>query len=530
VATGSPATASRRTRAVVEALGEADVLDADRVADAPDDALAVRGVGQAARQLPYVRAVGGLPLALGRQRAGLDAAQEFGDRRRGVDDLPGGHDRALRHRVALPELHGVQAERGGHLVHLRLVGEARLDGAEAAHGAAGRVVGVEGERLYLHVPDDVRADAEGGRVADDRRGGGGVGAAVEHDPGPDVGQSAVAGGAVLVVELGGVAVDVAEEGLEPVVDHLDRLAGAQCQQAGVDLHGQVLASAEGAADAGQGHPDPVLGQAEDGRDLAQVGVEPLGGDVQVDAAVLGGHGEPGLGAEEGLVLHAEGVVALDDHVGARPGRRHVAAHDRLAVDDVGVRDVAAVVVRTAGVQDRCVRGEGAGLVGDDREFAVLDLDPGRRPARGLGVVGGDERDGFAVVAHPAVGEDGGVPDLQPVVADVGGQVVVGHHRVHARGGERLAGVEGDDLGVGDRGAQDLPPQHVLVPQVGGVRELAGDLEGAVRAGCGLADAAGGVLGVGALGQVRGQAGGRHGGQAPSDWRAAARRTASMIFS
>ena len=77
----------------------------------------------------------------------------------------------------------------------------------------------------------------------------------------------------------------------------------------MDLHRQVLAAAEGAADAGQRHPDLVLGQAEHGRDLPQVGVQPLGGDVEVDAAVLGGHREARLGAEERLVLHAEDVLA-----------------------------------------------------------------------------------------------------------------------------------------------------------------------------------------------------------------------------
>src|SRR5690606_32150189 len=74
---------------VVEALGEADVLDADRVADPTDDAFAVGGVGQAAGELAYVGALAGLPLALGRHRHRLDAAQEFGDRCRGVDPLPG---------------------------------------------------------------------------------------------------------------------------------------------------------------------------------------------------------------------------------------------------------------------------------------------------------------------------------------------------------------------------------------------------------------------------------------------------------
>lgn len=323
-----------------------------------------------------------------------------------------------------------------------------------------------------------------------------------------------------------MAVDVPEEGLEAVVDDLHGFAGAQGEQAGVDLHRQVLAPAERAADTGECHADLVLGQAEHGRDLLEVRVQPLGRDVELDAAVLGGDRESGLRAEERLVLHAEGVLALDDEVRALPGCRHVAAHDRLAVHDVRVRNVADVVVVAALVdEDRVRRGRGQ-LVGDDREFAVLDLDLRGGAAGGLRVVGGDDRDRLAVVADLAVREDRGVLDLQAVVLHLGGQVVVGHDGVDARGLQRLDGVDGDDLGVRDRGAQDLTPEHVLVPHVGGVRELAGDLEGAVRAERGLADAA---LGLGALGEVRGGAGGAH-RQTASPCRAAARRTASMIFS
>ncbi|CAM5396631.1 hypothetical protein SVIOM342S_09206 [Streptomyces violaceorubidus] len=294
----------------------------------------------------------------------------------------------------------------------------------------------------------------------------------------------------------------------------------------MDLHRQVLASAEGAADAGQGHPHLVLGQAEHGGDLAQVGVEPLGGDVEVDAAVLAGHGESGLGAEEGLILHAEGVVARDDHVGARGGRPGVAAHDRLSVHDVGVRDVGGMVVVAVLVEEDRAGGGRGRLVGDEGQLPVLHLDLRGGAARGLRVVGGDDRDRLPVVADLAVGEDRGVPDLQSVVAYVGGQVVVGHDGVHARRGQRLARVDGDDLGVGDGGAQDLAPEHVLVPHVGRVRELSGDLEDAVRAERGLADAA---LGPGALGEAGGCAVGGH-VRSPSDRRAAARRTASMIVS
>ena len=200
------------------------------------------------------------------------------------------------------------------------------------------------------------------------------------------GELAVRGGAVLVVELRRVAVDVAEEGLEPVVDDLDRLAGAQRQQAGVDLHRQVLAAAERAADAGERHPHLVLGQAEDGGDLAQVGVQPLGGDVEVDAAVLGGHGEAGLRAEEGLVLHAEGVLALDDDVGAlaRPRRR------RRGRSAGGGRCSGAGRGRCGGRRGprgcRIASGRGrGGLVGDDRAvraYSTLILAAARRAVSG----------------------------------------------------------------------------------------------------------------------------------------------------
>lgn len=493
-------------RVVVEALGEADVLDADRVADAPDDALAVGGVGEAARQLSYVRRLARRqPLLLRREGHRLDAAQEFGDRGRGVDRLSGREECALFHRVEAAELDPVHAHRVGELVHLGLVGEARLYRAEAAHRAAGRVVGVEGDAVDVDVVDDVWARAQRGRVADDRRGGGGVRAAVQDDPGLEVGELAVLRGAVLVGELGRVAVDVAEEGLETVVDDLDGFAGAKGQQAGVDLHRQVLTTAERAADTRQRHPDLVLGQAEHRRDLAQVGVQPLGGDVEVDSAVLGGDRQARLGAEECLVLHAEGVLARDDEVGALASRFDIAPDDRLTVEDVRVVDVADVVVGAVVVdEDRVRRGRG-GLVRDDRQFAVLDLDLGGGTARGLRVVGGDDGDRFPVVADLAVGEDRGVLDLQAVVLHVGRQVVVRHDGVDAGQCEGLGRVDRDDLGVRDRGAQDLAPQHVLVPHVRRVRELAGDLEDAVRAERGLADAA---LGLRALGDLGGRPEGR----------------------
>ena len=65
---------------------------------------------------------------------------------------PGGHAAVGPHRVEDPQVDRVHVERRGELVHLRLVGEGDLHGAEAAHRAARRVVGV----------DDVGVDARVG--------------------------------------------------------------------------------------------------------------------------------------------------------------------------------------------------------------------------------------------------------------------------------------------------------------------------------------------------------------------------------
>ena len=57
-------------------------------------------------------------------------------------------------------------------------------------------------------------------------------------------------------------------------------------------------------------------------ELVAVDVQPLRGDVEVDAALAVRDREARLGAEEGLVLHADLVLAGDDDVGRpRRGRR-----------------------------------------------------------------------------------------------------------------------------------------------------------------------------------------------------------------
>jgi hypothetical protein len=117
---------------------------------------------------------------------------------------------------------------------------------------------------------------------------------------------------------------VPEERLLARVDHLHRPPGVESEHAAVDLHREVLAAAERAPHARVGDAHELGREAEAGGHLGEVHVEPLGRDVEVDAAVLGRNRKPRLGAEEGLVLHAELVLALHHQLGLRPRRLGVA--------------------------------------------------------------------------------------------------------------------------------------------------------------------------------------------------------------
>ena len=466
---------------VVEALGEPDVLVGHRVADAAHHALAVGGVGHAAGQIPQVRLA--VRAARRRQRHGLHPAQQFLDWRRAVDDLPGRRLRALGHRVAAAQLDRVQAQRGRQLVHLGLVGERGLHRAETPHGPARRVVGVRAVRVDVHVGHHVGPDAHRARVPDHGRGAGRVRPAVQVDLRLDVHQPAVPVGPVLEAHQRRVPVHVPEERLLPVVDHLHRLAGAQGQQARVHVHGQVLPAAERATHAGQRQPHHLRRQAKRRADLPLVHVQPLGGDVQLHAAVLGRHRQPGLRAEEGLVLHAHPVLA---------GHHDVRHRLRVALAQFQVPHQVARRVQLGPLpgqladlpRDRVHQvppGVAQGLVGvsDRLVYLVFDLDPLGRLAGDLRVVGRYQRDWLALVAHDVHGQHRLVDDLQPVEL-VARHVLLGQHRGHARHGQRLGGFDGADPGVGMRAAQRGPPDHAVHPQVAGVDELPGDLGRAVR--------------------------------------------------
>ena len=126
-------------------------------------------------------------------------------------------------------------------------------------------------------------------------------------------------------------VHVAGERLLAVVDDLHGPVRVQREQRAVDLHRQVLAAAERAADAGEMDAHLLERQPEARRDLRAVDVQPLRRDVDVDAALAVRHREPRLGPEERLVLDPDLVdAARPTRRPARPGRRggsRIVAHD-----------------------------------------------------------------------------------------------------------------------------------------------------------------------------------------------------------
>ena len=305
-----------RGAVVVEALGEADVLEADREPRPAPHTFAPRGVARAARKperVPRQR------LRLGRLERG-GAADHLGGRERALHPLARRERVAGRQGVREAQVDRIDPERGRELVHLGLGREAGLDGAEPAHRATRRVVRVDDGRLEMGIRNGVGPACERRGVGADSGRAGGVGPSVEQDPHLDVDDPALPRRGVPRPDLRRVAMDVTGERLLAVVDDLDGAARVQCEQRRVDLHRNVLSSAEGAADAGEVDADALGGKAETRRDLRTIDVKPLGGDVKVDPALAVRDRKPRLGAEKGLILDPGLVEALDAHLAGGTGR------------------------------------------------------------------------------------------------------------------------------------------------------------------------------------------------------------------
>ncbi len=244
----------------------------------------------------------------------------------------------------------------------------------------------------------------------------------------------------------------------------------------MDLQADVLTGAERSADAAEHQPHPLLGQPETGGDLLAVLVQPLRGDVQLDAVLVDvGHRDRRLEPEEGLVLHADLVRPFDDHVA--DGVR-IAGPDALVPQHVavGVDQRVPAVDRRLGIEQRF-------------EHLVGHLDGGQRSATRLGVVGGDGGDRLAHVPDVVAGEDRLVGGDQPkrlLARYVGGS----DDRLHAVDPPRRCHVDRHDPGVRVRRAQRGAPHGAVDRQVRREGERPLGLEDAVGTGRGVADAAG----------------------------------------
>jgi hypothetical protein len=452
----------RRLRRVVESLAVGDVLETDGVADSALQGLPAADVAGASRVGDRLASPSRL---LGRQWGGPAALDHLPHRRRALEDLAGGEHRAGADGVPQPQLERIEPELRGELVHRALVGEADLRRAEAAHRAAGRVVRVDDRRLDEDVRHLVRPGCERGRVAEHGRRGGRIRTAVQQEAHVGGDESAVPRRAIPNPASGRVAVHVAVEGLLPAVDHLHGASGPEREEAGVDLHVDVLARAEGASDARERDPDHLLGQPETQGDLLAVDVQPLRRDVEVDAAVGGGHCETALGTERSLVLHRRLVVALDPDLGRGGGP--------VAVADVDVaQDVAELVhARRVGTK-RLLH------VGHRRQRLVLDRDEVRPAPRLVERLCRNDGDRLTRVSNDSVRKDGLVGEFEPEGAG-GRQVGRGEHARDAGRPRSLGDVDPANARGRVRGANGDAPEHVLGPQIAPVRVGAGDLRKAV---------------------------------------------------
>ncbi len=226
-----------------------------------------------------------------------------------------------------------------------------------------------------------------------------------------------------------------------------------------------------------------------------VGVRPLTGALNRDAAFLVKISQPGLRLEVGMFLVGCVVLALDDHI--RPGKcgLHIAFADLVQHADVGIADFR-VDARRFGFhclsciedggqvlvfhfdQIPCLGGDGLRF-GDDGGYLVtlaaddvacrLLLSPGLLPT-GRGV--GPHKNRLVFL-------------LQAVLIDR--HVFGGIAPRHAGQGPGRGGVNADHTGVRTPGEQDLHVEHLRSDEIAGVQCRTGDFVMCVYAGDGLAD-------------------------------------------
>ena len=229
------------------------------------------------------------------------------------------------------------------------------------------------------------------------------------------------------------------------------------------MHGKVFTPSKCPANAGQVNPDLLAWKSKAGRQLKMVLVQALRRDVKIYPAIVGRDGQTGLRSQERLVLHADFVDTLDDHVAFRV---RVAAIDRHAPDEIALR-----------VNRRCLQGTFG--IRQGREHFVGHVDGGKRAAAGFHVLRGNQGHGFAFKTDDFVGEYRLVGD-QESVGRFARQVPGRKHRRDALHSTYLRNVDPLNPGRGMRRAQRRTPEHVVGNQVRREFKSAADLFGRVR--------------------------------------------------
>ena len=441
-------------------------------------ALHGQGDAQAAHAVPHVAAE---LLALPADH--LHGTGEAGRRAAGVQRVVVvlRHDLALAHEVLEADLAGVHAKLVGELVDGALDREEALRGTVAAVGAGRHGVGVddvEGEAAREHAVVQRQALVAGQA----HRGGAvlAVGALVGQGMEVERQDRAVAAGADAHAHLHLVARVGRGERLLARVDDLAGAPGHGGDERGEDLHAARLLGAEAAADAGLHHAHPRLRDVEGAGDHAPHVEGHLRGGGHREAAVGVDLGEGAEGLHHGLRVGEGMVGALEDDVGRGEGGIEVAVLGQARGDDVAhavVPDPGAVhVVVVLRVDDARVV-DGLREIEHRLHELVVDPDQAQRAVGGVGVLGGDDGDLVAHVAHDLV-QDQAVVGARLGVGLAGEgeapprHVAIGVDRDDPGHLEGARGVDGADLREGVRAVEDLDDEGVRRGEVVGEDRLA----------------------------------------------------------
>ena len=414
----------------------------------------------------------------------------------------------LRHQVPAPDLERIEAQLLGHLVHQVLEGEAHVDRAVAAHGAAGRRVGEHAVAVVAHRVQVVDGIEHGAGIEDGDDAVAGIGPAPLHHLAVDGDDLAGLVHADFQARVGFGPAPVRDEGLFPALQQPDPGPRGLRKHGANELADQGFrARAEAAADMGLDHPDLRIVEPEALRDIAVYVVGHLGAGMHGEPlALIVPFGDGRVGLHMDVVDFLVVVRSLAHQVRARQALVHVAELELGVPLDIA-RPLGMEVdgVRRAGLFDGVI----------SRQLLVDHLDQVERPFRGGDVAGRHGRDRFAAIAHALADQRELVHgDGQDAERDVTG--LTREHDRHARQLFGFGSVDRDDLGVAVGRAQDAADELVGGDEVGAEHGLAGDFLDAVHQRAGFADGA--------------HAGPRAHAAAP--WTAksaAAVRPASMIF-